>query len=213
MYLPQASYRNSFWKNGKGKTAEIAIFPQVASKDDPFLWRLSSAQVTENGPFSSFPGYNRYLTLLEGPGLANQLALKVGDRTEFVLSSQEVFQFSGDDPAACRIVGGPVKDLNLIFRRGQVQAELRIVQSRTFLDEFSEGLAGRANLIFCMGQTVHIAGQKLEFSDTLYLLRGVDYPDHSDGNKSFSQTSKVTSKQCNSTEITSSKIAWITLDW
>ncbi|MFN9927385.1 MAG: HutD family protein, partial [Phenylobacterium sp.] len=49
------------WKNGGGITRELAVWPPGASFDD-FVWRVSMAEVHQDGPFSSFPGVDRILT-------------------------------------------------------------------------------------------------------------------------------------------------------
>lgn len=108
--LESDAYRETPWKNGGGRTAEIAIHPPGASLD-AFDWRLSSAEVAQPGPFSIFSGYRRLLTLLAGKELvlrseAQVAALEVGD----------VFGFDGGEAFAAEIPGGPVRDLGLIFR-------------------------------------------------------------------------------------------------
>ena len=40
------------WKNGLGRTRELAVQPSVASMDD-FLWRVSVAEVDSAAPFSA----------------------------------------------------------------------------------------------------------------------------------------------------------------
>src|SRR5690242_2263309 len=93
MLLHPHDYRTMKWKNGKGSTAEIAIFPPEAQfSEDPFFWRLSSARVTEGGPFSDFPGYHRYLTLLKGEGLKLHFG---AEEQEVVLKKGISCEFSG----------------------------------------------------------------------------------------------------------------------
>ena len=53
-------YRLMPWKNGLGTTTEIAIHPAEADlAGQPFDWRVSMADVTTDGEFSRFPGYDR----------------------------------------------------------------------------------------------------------------------------------------------------------
>ena len=52
------------WKNGGGVTREVAKSPSQA----PF-WRVSIANVDQEGPFSSFEGLDRILTVIEGKGM------------------------------------------------------------------------------------------------------------------------------------------------
>lgn len=62
--LTPADFRPMPWANGKGVTIELAR----ADGPGGMLWRLSRASVAENGPFSIFPGIERNLTILTGPG-------------------------------------------------------------------------------------------------------------------------------------------------
>ena len=62
--LTSADYTVQPWKNGKGVTTELWRMMQ----DDKLLVRLSRAVVAEDGPFSVFPGLQRSLTVISGPG-------------------------------------------------------------------------------------------------------------------------------------------------
>jgi hypothetical protein len=55
------------WKNGAGVTREIV---RVDDANGQIRWRVSMAEVVQDGPFSPFPGYHRMLMLLDGPGFA-----------------------------------------------------------------------------------------------------------------------------------------------
>lgn len=73
-HLTPSDYRRMPWANGRGATVEMA------RADGPvgMLWRLSRAQVIEDGPFSIIPGVERNLTVISGPGfdLRGALALR-----------------------------------------------------------------------------------------------------------------------------------------
>jgi uncharacterized protein len=64
-FIRANSLQSSRWKNGGGKTTEIAVWPPGASLD-AFDWRISMATVEQDGPFSEFPGIDRTLALLKG---------------------------------------------------------------------------------------------------------------------------------------------------
>ena len=64
-FIPHECLRAAPWKNGGGSTTEIAIAPLGAGFDD-FDWRISLATITASGPFSSFPGIDRSLMLVDG---------------------------------------------------------------------------------------------------------------------------------------------------
>lgn len=107
------------WKNGGGITRELAVWPPGASFDD-FVWRVSMAEVHQDGPFSSFPGVDRILTLLEGG-----LRLTVSGAGVFDLSPQTPpLAFDGDAPASAALATGPVLDLNVMTRRGAAYAHV-----------------------------------------------------------------------------------------
>ena len=67
-HLTQDAYETRPWKNGKGLTTEIYRSSTGADQGD-FDIRISLAPITEDGPFSPFPGADRRITLIEGAGL------------------------------------------------------------------------------------------------------------------------------------------------
>lgn len=117
--LPAGEHKVSPWKNGLGVTAEVAAFPPGAGFDD-FGWRVSMAQVDAGGPFSRFPGVDRVLAVLEG-----RLVLQVAGRAAQELDDRSPpTVFPGDADTAAELIGGPVRDLNVMTRRGRWTAEL-----------------------------------------------------------------------------------------
>ncbi|NXY95792.1 HutD family protein [Streptomyces sp. BR123] len=111
------------WKNGGGVTREIAAWPEGSGMDD-FAWRVSLAEVAADGPFSAFPGVDRTLTLAEGAGMELTVAgarRVVGER----FAPQD---FPGDAPTGCRLLGGPVVNFNVMYRRGVAPAETAVVR-------------------------------------------------------------------------------------
>lgn len=112
------------WKNGGGTTAEVAAFPE-GSSFETFGWRLSMADVASDGPFSLFPGIDRTLILVKGDGIeldVEGIAYPL-DRNAPKLS------FSGDDITTGRLLSGPIRDLNVMTRRGQFRHRTRFVES------------------------------------------------------------------------------------
>ena len=111
-HLPAAGYRAMPWKNGGGITREAAVFPETGD----FLWRLSLATVAADGPFSAFPGVDRTLTVLEGPGIE----LAVAGMAPARLGPRAPFAFPGDVAASARLLGGAVTDFNVMTRRDRL---------------------------------------------------------------------------------------------
>jgi hypothetical protein len=121
--LGPADYRDMPWKNGGGVTRELLKLPHPV---DPsrFLARLSIATVAASGPFSVFPGIDRTLLLLDGAGVV----LSVGDATEVVLDRRwQPFAFPGEAEIHCRLLGGPVRDFNLMVDRALARGSLEVV--------------------------------------------------------------------------------------
>lgn len=109
------------WKNGLGVTAEIDRFP----RHDPYLWRLSQATISQDGPFSKYPGYDRLLAITDGHGISlNERRLMPG----------QVIAFSGETESSCRLRDGPVTDLGLIYDRDTIEAEMSFVSGKIDLN-------------------------------------------------------------------------------
>jgi environmental stress-induced protein Ves len=101
------------WKNGGGSLADIVLSPEGASLDQ-FDWRVSTAHVGSDGPFSIFPGIDRGMLILAGDGM--QLDVEGHPLITLGLASP-TFSFPGDAPAAAKLTDGPVDDLNVMTRR------------------------------------------------------------------------------------------------
>ncbi|MCX4535719.1 HutD family protein [Streptomyces sp. NBC_00841] len=111
------------WKNGGGVTREIAASPEGAPLDD-FDWRVSLADVSADGPFSSFPGVDRTLTVVEGAGMD----LMVGGEHHIVDEQYWPHDFPGDLETDGQLLGGPVVNLNVMYRRKRTAAEVAVVR-------------------------------------------------------------------------------------
>ncbi|WP_430244807.1 HutD/Ves family protein [Neorhizobium sp. DAR64861/K0K2] len=113
--LRASDYRRMPWKNGKGETVEIAVFPETATVDD-FDWRISMATVAEDGPFSVFPDIDRTLSVLTGDGIE----LSVAGQPDHVLRPQTApHAFPADAVTSAKLLSGPITDLNVMTRRGR----------------------------------------------------------------------------------------------
>lgn len=113
------------WKNGAGSTLELAVEPPGASLETGFLWRLSSAEVAASGPFSLFPGLERWLFLLEGDGF--ELDFHNRGRVDLKEPFAPV-RFMGDWPASATLAGGPCTDLNLMVDPSRLRASIEVVR-------------------------------------------------------------------------------------
>ena len=121
--IKRTAYKQMPWKNGLGLTAEIDRFPKG---DGSYLWRLSQATVRADGPFSSFPDFDRWLAVWQGDGLF---------LNEKELRPLKPFHFSGDEAISCRLLGTEVLDVGLIYDRSKVNAEMSLVEGTLTLPE------------------------------------------------------------------------------
>ncbi len=121
--LQPADYVRMPWKDGGGRTTEIALQPPHATSDT-FDWRVSVADVAANGPFSQFPGVDRTIVLIAGAGMRLDGDGHAAElRTPF-----EPYAFSGDDGIVCTLLAGPVRDFNLMLRRGRARGHVAVVR-------------------------------------------------------------------------------------
>jgi hypothetical protein len=149
--LRPADYRRMAWKNGGGITTEIAREP---ADGDAFDWRISIAQIGQDGDFSMFPGVDRELMLLDGGGV--ELVIGIDEPVALTQRYQK-HAFPGEAPVSCRLLDGPTSDFNVMTRRGAVRAELiarTIVGSMVFF-------AGDAAVTWL----IHVANGHVEFKD------------------------------------------------
>ncbi|MFO0934309.1 MAG: HutD family protein [Planctomycetota bacterium] len=124
VHLTPADARRVPWRNGRGVTEEIAIGPAGATFEaGDFAWRVARAGVVEDGPFSAFPGFERVLVVTEGAGLR----LVHGGAPAVTLAPRVAHPFRGDDATSAALVAGPVRDLNVLARRGVCVADVEVV--------------------------------------------------------------------------------------
>ena len=115
--IPANEYRRVRWKNGTGWTREIARVPDHEEWD----WRLSIAEIEQDGPFSVFPGIDRELVLIRGNGL--RLRFEDGEVRE-LQPPHERIRFAGERVVRGELLEGPTHDFNLMWRRDAIDAEL-----------------------------------------------------------------------------------------
>src|SRR5215203_2096219 len=95
------------WRNGGGLTRPLLVRP----RGDRWQVRVSIADVSANGPFSRFPGVQRWFAVLDGAGVV----LTIGSTEHRLDTASDAFSFRGDVAVRCRLVDGPTRDLNLML--------------------------------------------------------------------------------------------------
>jgi environmental stress-induced protein Ves len=96
------------WRNGGGLTRELLAWP------DARAWqvRVSVAEIERDGPFSGFPGVERWFAVLKGAGVELDFA---GRRVRLTRNDAPL-RFDGAAAPGCRLLDGPTRDLNLMLR-------------------------------------------------------------------------------------------------
>ena len=115
------------WRNGGGVTHELlawaperAACAHPASNTQQTDWavRVSVADITQDGPFSAFPGIDRCFTVLQGAGVV--LTLRGADL--HLTPDSEPLAFDGVEAPGCRLTSGATRDLNLMVRQSTGRA-------------------------------------------------------------------------------------------
>jgi len=117
-------FTTSLWKNGKGKTTELAISENGTI--DSFDWRLSIATVSDDGVFSNFSGLARNLILIDGNGIElthtdSVLNKNTEDRLQQLLSFAT---FDGGSSTYGKLISGTITDFNLMHNPEKLSANV-----------------------------------------------------------------------------------------
>jgi len=120
--LRSSDYQRMPWKNGGGTTTEIW---KAASPAGEMLWRLSIADVASDGPFSEFPGIDRWIMVISGKGM--ELTID-GLGTKRLDRPFEPLFFPGDATTDCRLIDGPIRDFNFMIARSFGEGTLQVLQ-------------------------------------------------------------------------------------
>lgn len=109
----------SAWRNGGGQTRELLRRPEGGE----WQLRVSLADISRDGPFSAFPGIQRWFGVVAGAGVS----LRFGNELQRLTADSPALQFDGAAAPECSLLDGPTRDLNLMACSGnalmvQVQA-------------------------------------------------------------------------------------------
>ena len=158
----RASLPATPWKNGGGTTREVASWPQGAGLDS-FGWRVSIPTIAAAGPFSVFAGVDRSITLLEGDGVR---LFTYDGRIEHRLDVPlQPFAFSGDEPIDCTLLGGASNDFNVMTRRGQWRADVRVLDRATAIEAAPHGVLLALRGAWRLDDEACSEGEGLQWSD------------------------------------------------
>lgn len=116
-HLTSADYVAMPWANGRGTTIEML---RENGRDGGLMLRLSMASVVADGPFSMFPGIERNLTVITGPGFD-----LVGESRTFAAPLTPI-AFPGDVALRATGVTAPCTDFNVMTARAPQKPVVRI---------------------------------------------------------------------------------------
>ena len=116
-------YQSMPWRNGLGTTIEL--LKKDLADGEGFAWRLSMADVTSDGEFSNFGGYDRCLVLLEGGGIT----LDCNGRQHRLEQPLQAARFRGEDQTRASLHSGPIKDFNIMTHRQHCAARVSCTES------------------------------------------------------------------------------------
>jgi hypothetical protein len=119
MMVQRASERAAVpWRNGLGVQYEIIC---DGSLPDDWTWRLSTADITQDVPFSSFPGVTREFCVADGNGVVLNI-----NGVDHRCGPGSVKTFRGDDVVFATLIDGPMRALNLMVRDGAKHRSLQL---------------------------------------------------------------------------------------
>ncbi len=114
------------WRNGRGVQYEITANGPLP---DEWTWKLSTADITEDVPFSTFPDVSRQFCVADGNGV--ELTI---DGVRHVCPPGSITPFAGDSEVHARLLNGPMKALNLMTQRGDSSRLSVVMPGQTVLD-------------------------------------------------------------------------------
>lgn len=111
------------WKNAGGATREL----YKHGAGGRVQWRISLADITQNGAFSTFPNTSRVLTIAKGHGITlTGSGVKLRARPAIPLA------FQGALALVSKLIDGPTQALNIMWDSAQIQVDVQVLQAGAF---------------------------------------------------------------------------------
>lgn len=150
MIVQSASSRTGVpWRNGLGVQYEITA---DGSLPDGWGWRLSTADITTDVAFSSFPGVQRYFCI----GTGNGVVLTI-DGVEHHCGPGSITEFRGDATVDAALIDGPSCPVNLMVRDGSAHRGYHVSKA---------GMVSTGLVVVALdgGATVSVEGDTIELA-------------------------------------------------
>lgn len=165
--LDPATFRTVPWKNGGGTATDIAV--KLGADGEPD-WRVGTAAIDRDGPFSDYAGVTRTFTIIHGAGVILDFP---GEGARPVPRDAPTV-FAGAPAPYCRLVDGvPATAFNLLTREGAASGAVSIlpggdrhaIAAATVLVLFA--VAGDWRVTGMTGDTILPAGAALVSEEAL----------------------------------------------
>jgi environmental stress-induced protein Ves len=116
--IRQADLHPEPWKNGGGITRQICS----ETAEEGLLWRLSLADVSSDGAFSTFPNMMRVLTVVQGAGID-----LYGADTALVAAPFKPLRFDGAMSLDGVLRDGKIVNFNLIHHAQHIRSDVTVL--------------------------------------------------------------------------------------
>lgn len=131
------------WKNGGGTTQELGRWPA----EGDWRWRISVARIEQDGPFSPYPGVQRWFAVLDGAGVLlrverpGEQGTKAGYELRRLTTQSPPVRFAGSAKVDCTLLAGATRDLNLMVREPGAGMMFRVAGALEFTPVATETIA------------------------------------------------------------------------
>ena len=109
------------WRNGGGSTQELLTWPDAEN----WAVRISVARIEQNGPFSVYPGIERWFAVVRGEGVV----LRFGRAENVQRADSLPLRFGGVIAPECELLSDATQDLNLMVRYLAGRGEMKLVKT------------------------------------------------------------------------------------
>ncbi len=113
----------------------MLAWPEAAD----WIVRISVAEILASGPFSDFPGVDRWFAVLRGGAV--RLDTRGMEAQELGAERRDLHAFSGDAPTHCTALGAATRDFNVMLRRERGQLRQRTLAGSPVLQSTSACIA------------------------------------------------------------------------
>lgn len=147
------------WRNGMGVQYEVTANGPLP---EGWSWRLSTADILHDAPFSLYAGVVREFCVATGNGVILTI-----DGVAHRCGPHSITTFDGGSSIYASVIDGPTKDINLMVRHGSPPLHLAI-------HTFGDGFQGAEALLALDGGAMLIVDNEIVELDELDAVLNVN---------------------------------------